>query len=150
MHTVRPAAFSDAGRISEIEVFNYRLNFYPIFRCDEFYFGEYTVDALRENYHKNPSLLKNTYVFDDGCVKGFVRITGGEIEKLFVEPVLQGRGIGACLLEFAITQKNARMLWTLQKNTRAIAFYEKHGFTKTSVTKPEADTEELLILLERK
>ena len=45
---IRPAVEADLARIAEIEIFNYRLNFYPIFRCDEFYFEELTVPALME------------------------------------------------------------------------------------------------------
>ena len=34
---IRRARTDDLNRIAEIEVFNYRLQFYPIFRSDEFY-----------------------------------------------------------------------------------------------------------------
>ena len=40
---IRAATAADLARIAEIEVFNYRMNFYPIFRSDEFYFDEMTV-----------------------------------------------------------------------------------------------------------
>ena len=40
---IRPAAEADAGRIAEIIVTNYRVNFYPLFRNDQFYFGELNV-----------------------------------------------------------------------------------------------------------
>ena len=40
MNHIRPASQADLGRIAEIEIFCYRLNFYPIFRSDEFYFEE--------------------------------------------------------------------------------------------------------------
>ena len=33
---IRPAAEADAGRIAEIIVTNYRMNFYPFFRNDQF------------------------------------------------------------------------------------------------------------------
>ena len=33
---IRPATVADLPRIAEIEVFNYRLYFYPIFRSDGF------------------------------------------------------------------------------------------------------------------
>lgn len=141
-------AISAAFRKSRF--FNYRLNFYPIFLCDEFYFREYTTDALSKMYMENPAVLKNTFVYDDGCVKGFIRIESGEIQKLFVEPPLCSRGIGACLLRFAVAEKGANTLWALEKNVRAIAFYERHGFTKTGDRKPEDDTDEYLIRLERK
>ncbi len=37
---IRLADNNDISRLVEIEIFNYRLNFYPIFRNDEYYFGE--------------------------------------------------------------------------------------------------------------
>ena len=40
---IRKAKHDDLNRIAEIEVFNYRLKFYPIFLDDEFYFGELQV-----------------------------------------------------------------------------------------------------------
>jgi OPA family glycerol-3-phosphate transporter-like MFS transporter len=80
-------------------VFNYRLNFYPIFRSDDFYFGELQVPALMREYADR---IGEMWVYDDGAVKGFVQVTGREIVKLFVEPVLQGNGIGAALLRAGI------------------------------------------------
>ncbi len=150
MNRIRPAAARDIGRLSEIEVFNYRLNFYPIFLNDDFYFSEYTTETLSKMYLETPGVLENTFVYDDGCVKGFIRISDGEIQKLFVEPVLQKKGIGARLLLFAVKEKNARTLWALEKNVRAIAFYERHGFGKTGDRKPEDDTDEFLVRLERR
>ena len=98
----------------------------------------------------NPEMIENTYVFDDGCVKGFIRVTEGVVQKLFVEPALQGRGIGDTLLTYAVREKGAYTLWALEKNIRAIAFYEKHGFSKTGDKMPEDDTDEFLIRLERR
>ena len=34
---IRKAAIEDLSRIAEIIIFNYRLNFYPIFQNDDFY-----------------------------------------------------------------------------------------------------------------
>lgn len=36
MQHIRNATLSDVNRLAEIEVFCYRLNFYPIFRNDDF------------------------------------------------------------------------------------------------------------------
>lgn len=146
---IRPAQTADAARIAEIEIFNYRLHFYPIFQNDPFYFEELQVPALMEQYVKDVSLLANTYVYDDGVIKGFIRLNGSEIQKLFVEPVLQSKGIGAALLQFAVTQKNARFLWALEKNDRAIAFYQRNGFRLMNERKPEEDTTEYLVRMER-
>lgn len=146
MTQIRPAKVEDLERIAEILVFNYRLNFYPIFQNDTFYFEELTVSALSENYSKQ---LDTLWVYDDGVVKGFIQIEKQEVKKLFVEPVLQGNSIGAKLLEFVIVQKNINSVWALEKNTKAIAFYKRHGFAETNEKKYEEDTTEFLVRLKR-
>ena len=146
---IRKAAAQDVCRIAEIEIFNYRMNFYPIFRDDSFYFYELQVASLMEHHLTEAGFLQNTYVYDDGAVKGFVHLDGAEVKKLFVEPVLQGSGIGAALLQYVICEKNASFLWALQKNERAIRFYQRHGFHITGDQKPEEGTTEYLIRLAR-
>ena len=143
---IRRARTDGLNRIAEIEVFNYRLQFYPIFRSDEFYFGELQVPNVAKRYADS---LEDIRVWDDGVVKGFILVRSGEIKKLFVEPVLQGQGIGAKLLSYAVEQEKARFLWALEKNERAIAFYRRHGFHPTQHRKPEEGTEEFLVRLER-
>lgn len=107
-----------------------------------------TVQNLVKAYADAPETLERTWVYDDGAVKGFVRMNGNEIEKLFVEPVLQGNGIGAALLLYAVNC-GCDHLWALEKNTRAIRFYQRHGFSVTTDRIPEEDTTEFLIRLER-
>ncbi|MBE5785600.1 MAG: GNAT family N-acetyltransferase [Clostridiales bacterium] len=146
MERIRTAVADDVVRLAEIEIFNYRLNFYPIFRNDDFYFSELQVPALAAQYREKPELLAQTLVYDDGVVKGFLRLEGSEVRKLFVEPVLQGKGIGSVLLRHAAAF-GADRLWALEKNTRAITFYARHGFFPAGEKKKEEDTEEYLILL---
>lgn len=145
MTNIRRAEAADASRIAEIEIFNYRLQFYPIFKSDAFYFEELQVVSAAEKLKASPDLLASTWVYDDGVVKGFIRLAGTEVKKLFVEPVLQGRGIGGALLKFAVQNHGACSLWALEKNTRAIAFYRRHGFALTGNKKPEDDTNEFLV-----
>lgn len=147
-NNIRQASIDDALRIAEIEIFNYRLNFYPLFGDDAYYFGELQVSTEAEKFRSNLKAVSNTYVYDDGAVKGFVRLNGNEIEKLFVEPVLQGQAIGAKLLEYAVRNKGASFLWALEKNVRAIKFYEKRGFHLTEDRKYEEGTTEYLVRLE--
>ena len=146
MSPIRPAKPEDLARIAEIEIFNYRLNFYPIFRYDPFYFEELQVPSRMEYYQP---LLNTLWVYDDGVVKGFFQAEGQELKKLFVEPVLQGQAIGAALLEHAVSALRVNCLWALEKNVRAIAFYKRHGFRVTGRRKPEDGTEESLIQLAR-
>ncbi|MDE5582614.1 MAG: GNAT family N-acetyltransferase [Ruminococcus sp.] len=147
MNYIRKAIQEDCSRIAEIEIFNYRLNFYPIFRNDQYYFNELRVDTQTEKYLCNPDMINNTYVYDDGIIKGFISIDEHEIKKLFVEPVLQGQSIGSVLLDYALTNHNIKFLWALEKNTKAISFYKKHGFYLTDERKFEDETTEYLIKL---
>ena len=146
--TIRRAKPEDACRLAEIEVFNYRLNFYPIFRSDEYYFDELRVDRQTERWMKG-DWLKDAYVYDDGVVKGFIRLKDDEVVKLFVEPVLHGQGIGAALLEHAVAQHGVRWLWALEKNEGAVRFYARHGFMPSGERTPEEDTDEYLVKLVR-
>ena len=146
MNYIRQARGEDIERIAEILVFNYRLNFYPIFKDDSFYFEELKVSKQRDNF---TNALDGIWVYDDGVVKGFIQIEEEEVKKLFVEPVLQGKSIGAELLEYAMVEKNVRFLWALEKNTKAIAFYKRHGFGITNDRKYEEDTTEFLVRMER-
>ena len=145
MDTIRPATIADLSRIAELIIFNYRLNFYPIFREDYFYFGELQVSKQMELY-KNK--LDTIWVYDDGVVKGFIQVEGQEVKKLFVEPVLQGNSIGSTLLEYAMTQLRVVFLWALEKNERAIKFYKRHGFKLTGEKKLEEDTTEYLVRMD--
>lgn len=131
MEHIRPALVSDAGRIAEIIVTNYRVNFYPFFLNDKFYFGELNVLDTASEYTDGSEALRNTFVYDDGVVKGLIRINGKEIEKLYVEPAFQSGGIGAKLLRFAVERYGADRLWALEYNKRGIAFYKRNGFELT-------------------
>lgn len=146
MKHIRQATVADLPRIAEIVIFNYRLNFYPIFQNDDYYFGELQVPSLMKQYEDTVS---NMWVYDDGAIKGVIQIENSEIKKLFVEPVLQGKSIGSVLLKYAIEEHKANTLWALEKNVRAIRFYERHGFQITTDKKLEEDTTEYLVRLER-
>ena len=142
---IREAKLDDLARIAEIEVFNYRLNFYHIFLDDNFYFQEMQVlNVINESKKR----LGQLWVFDeDGIVKGFMWVDSQQIKKLFVEPILQSRGIGSKLLEYAVDKLGATYLWALEKNTRAIAFYQRHGFQTTEEKMLEEGTTEYLVKL---
>ncbi|MBR3840577.1 MAG: GNAT family N-acetyltransferase [Erysipelotrichales bacterium] len=146
MDNIRQATIDDLTRITEILIFNYRMNFYPIFKNDDYYFNELQVPKLIEQYK---DIVNTIWVYDDGVVKGFIQVENREIKKLFVEPILQGNSIGGVLLKYAVKEHNANNLWALEKNTRAIHFYEKHRFHKTSERKLEEDTTEYLIRMVR-
>ena len=144
---IRKADSKDLSRIAEIQVFNYRLYFYPIFKNDEYYFDELQVTSVMRNYE---SELDSLYVYDDGVVKGFIKIEGTYIARLFVEPVLQNASIGSQLLNYAVNEHHADHLWALERNERAIRFYERNGFFTTGEKKLEEGTTEYLVLLRKR
>lgn len=149
MFNIRKARVDDLSRTAEIYVFNNRINFFPIFKDEGFSFGELQVVSLVDHYFKKDEIIKNIYVFDDGLIKGFLQMNETEICKLYVDTFFQNEGIGGELMEYAIQELHADNLWALEKNIRAIAFYQKHGFCVTDQKKLEEDTTEYLVKLVR-
>jgi len=131
MNNIRKAVKEDVSRIAEMIVVNYRVNFYPFFKNDDFYFKELNVMDMASEYLNDSDMLDRTYVYDDGVVKGMILISGNELVKLYVEPQFQSQGIGAELLEYAVNNRQTNWLWALEYNKRGIAFYQRHGFQLT-------------------
>ena len=78
---------------------------------------------------------------EDGRLLGFLairrsRTEGREVlEKLYVEPDAQSRGIGTALLEKAKELRPGGLhLWVFQKNEGARRLYERHGFELVRLT----------------
>ena len=145
---IRKAKKEDLSRIAEIFVFNNRINYFPIFQDAGYSFGELQVVSVIDRYFSRDEVLRNIYVYDDGLVKGFLLLEGTEIGKLYVEPCFQSQHIGQALIRFAI-DRGADLVWALEKNTRAIAFYARHGFRPTGEKKFEEGTTEYLVELRR-
>ena len=66
-------------------------------------------------------------------------VSGAELATLYVQEPFLGKGVGALLLKHAELWAAERMrtpLWlkTNSQNGRAIAFYEKHGYSKVGIT----------------
>ena len=145
---IRKARKEDLSRIAEIFVFNNRINYFPIFQDAGYSFGELQVVSVIDRYFSRDEVLRDIYVYDDGLVKGFLLLEGTEIGKLYVEPCFQSQHIGQALIRFAI-DRGADLVWALEKNTRAIAFYARHGFRPTGEKKFEEGTTEYLVELRR-
>lgn len=146
---IRKATTTDLSRIAEIYIFNNRINYFPIFKDPSFSFGELQVVSLINHYLKKEEILNQLYVFDDGLIKGFLQIQDTEICKLYVEPCFQSEGIGHELITYAIREFGTDHLWALEKNTRAIAFYQRHGFCLTGEKEFEEGTTEYIVKLRR-
>lgn len=145
---IRKAEKRDLSRIAEILVFVKRIKYRPIFQNDDYSFGELQVIRVSQEYDK-PEVLDHIWVYDDGIVKGLIRITGEEVVELYVDYFFWGQGVGSKLLEFAKEEFGVSFLWALEKNIDAIRFYEAHGFHDSGERKPEEGTKEYLIKMER-
>jgi ribosomal protein S18 acetylase RimI-like enzyme len=64
----------------------------------------------------------------DGRVAGFAALSEAMLEHLYVDPDLQGGGLGSVLMDRAKERRPAGFeLWVFQRNEAAIRFYERHG-----------------------
>ncbi len=65
----------------------------------------------------------------DGRVVGFLALDGDELDQLYLMPGHYRQGIGSRLVAMAKQESPGRLrLFTFQRNARARAFYEAHGF----------------------
>ena len=65
----------------------------------------------------------------DGQIVAFIAATPQSIAQLYVRVGFFGRGIGSALVDWAKRQSTGSLwLYTFERNARAQAFYERHGF----------------------
>jgi ribosomal protein S18 acetylase RimI-like enzyme len=63
-----------------------------------------------------------------GALVGLMALRPGFVDQLYVDPGAQRRGVGTALLDHAKrAHPSGLALFTHQANTRARAFYERHG-----------------------
>lgn len=83
--------------------------------------------------HLPPAQIANGQVIVaelDGQIAGFAAVVGGELDGLFVEPDLWGRGIGRVLIDAATHEARDRGLaLTVIAAPSARRFYESCGFS---------------------
>ncbi len=145
---IRRATQEDISRIAEILVFAKRMKYRSIFNDDAYLFGELQVLPVAKKYIEN-GFLNNMFLYDDGIVKGLIRIEKEEIIELYVDHFFQGEGIGSELIEYAKENYSVNYLWTIEKNIDAVRFYEAHGFHLTDTRKLEEGTTEYIVMMRR-
>lgn len=146
---IRQATIADASRIAEILIFTKRMNYRTIFCNDQVSFGEMQVYPLAKSYIDNPQELEGIWVYDDAFVKGMIHVSENQILELYVDSFFENQGIGSRLIQFAIEQIHCDFLWVLEKNTKALRFYQRHGFTLTKERKHQEGTTEFVVKMNR-
>jgi ribosomal protein S18 acetylase RimI-like enzyme len=96
-------------------------------------------EVWRRRFETEIAAEERVYVAEiDGRLAGFLAVKdrGGDqgyLHEIFVTPELQRRGVGSTLMGLAKQLAPAGLhLHTLQRNTEAARFYERHGFTVVS------------------
>src|SRR5258706_7205994 len=64
----------------------------------------------------------------EGVVAGFMAVTEGKIEALFVDSSWRSKGIGSRLVRHAVEKLDATMLDVNEQNEQALGFYLRMGF----------------------
>ena len=84
------------------------------------------------NYEFVKEMLPQAEVYvyeDDKMIQGFIGVSDGYIEGIFVSDEMQTCGIGKMLLDYIKDKKDKLQLKVYQKNVRAMSFYQREGFT---------------------
>lgn len=67
---------------------------------------------------------------EGGAILGFLHLLDDHVDQLYLRPDAWRRGIGSRLLDMAKAARPGGLsLYCFQRNARARAFYERHGFS---------------------
>jgi len=122
--SIRPFSRDDYPKILEI---------YSRTKLDELQFESETFELLpleKDATRHQKLIASETFIYDDGQVRGFGAFEGREITALFVLPNERGAGVGRRLLEFMLARvpDNAAILYVASSNHPAKALYRSCGF----------------------
>lgn len=136
---IRDALPSDAAGVARVNVASWR-QAYPGL-IDQAFLDSLDVEGRTEIWNR---ILRQTrgrvlVVEDDGVVVGFCAVgpsieeDWGEVYAIYLDPEFWGKGVGRDLLaagERALSDDGYwhALLWVLDGNTRARAFYERQGW----------------------
>lgn len=81
--------------------------------------------AIVENYF--PVTEKWVYEFN-GCVVGFIAMIENEVGAIFVDPDVQGQGIGRVLMDHVRQSRDFLELDVFKNNHIGRRFYDHYGF----------------------
>ena len=139
---IRKLQKSDIDRVAEIWL-DTNLKAHD-FISEQYWRGNF--DMVKEMFPQ-----AEVYVYEsDGKVQGFIGLDGEYIEGIFVFDKMQSRGIGKALLDYAKSRRSELRLNVYQKNTRAIRFYQREGFSVRSEGLDEAVGEKDYLMMWKK
>jgi len=147
---------ADVPRAAEIHVFGQR-KVYKGILTDHRLFAETSVAKRADEFLSCfDDVGRLGFVYEvDGIIKGFLIVKPSpdvdkpdamELERIFVEPLMQGEGIGTALLDYCheVAKEqgyNEICLWVLEGNRPSRHFYEKHGYVLDDAKDRYLDTD---------
>jgi ribosomal protein S18 acetylase RimI-like enzyme len=143
---IRKCALDDLSQLQKVSHETYREAFYGM--CREADMNAYLKKAFCIDQLKDELLNDGCsfyFLYDNSSLAGYLKLNEGaaqtdikdlnslELERIYVVNQYQGRGLGAFLLEWAekegyYRKKSYLWLGVWEKNKKALAFYQKHGF----------------------
>lgn len=140
---IRKVSPSDGPRIAEIHCYGWRFAYKEILE-EHYLYTQISVPKRLQNFLDSKEYNHpHFYVYEEGgIIRGFIKSgkcrdndkkNSFEIWGIYVEPLMQRKGIGRKLLEHC--EKSAaelgfteNVLWVLKENYQARKFYENHGY----------------------
>ncbi|MBM1171685.1 GNAT family N-acetyltransferase [Microvirga arabica] len=120
---VRSAGADDVQALAAVAERSYRAAFAEILEAEVLQGRNETFFAERFSSSWQHMLV----AVSDGRSVGFLLMTDGHIDMLFMDPVASGRGGGALLLKEA-ERRGGRSLECFRDNHAARRFYKRHGW----------------------
>jgi putative acetyltransferase len=120
---VQPARAEDISTLAAIAERSYRAAFADILEQDVL--ASRDADYFAERF--STSWQHMLVAFSGHAPIGFLLMTDGHIDMLFMDPDASGRGGGALLLQ-AAEARGAKSLECFRDNHGARRFYERHGW----------------------
>lgn len=137
---ISPAGKSDHTTLIDIWEASVRATHHFLQDADIVYFRQ----RILEEYFDlvNLYLLKN----EAGTVTGFLGLSPGKIEMLFIHPDHFRKGYGNLLTDFAITHHQVTQVDVNEDNPQALQFYLQKGFRVVSRLEKDAEGKDFPVL----
>jgi putative acetyltransferase len=123
---ISPTRPQDISELVEIWEASVRATHHFLSEDDIAFFKPLVRDEFIPMLHVDCARDKN------GRICGFVGVTEGKIEMLFIDPASRGRGIGKILLQHAVDALGATEVDVNEQNEQAVGFYQHMGFVLQS------------------